>query len=417
MLILFCKIVKTYLLKVIKQTIQLKSITTEHKSTASNVAINNDKRTKNSTITYSHDRLLSLDFLRGLIMVSLMTGETGFFKKLHQAFPNTFTELLATQFEHSTWHGLTAWDVILPAFMTLAGTAMAFSYKKQQEIGYTRNKSFAKVLKRSFWLLFWGILIYAVRNGHLNFQLSNVLTQLAFTTLIAFSVINKPVWFQLTVSILCLVIPEILHRAIHIPGFDEPFVEFHNFGSYINQSLGIKVDAQHKTNFINFIASGAHTTWGMMAGQLLFSNKTAAQKLKYIVTFGILIILLGLTLDLAGITPMLKWISTSSFVLVTGGISLIVLALCYWRIDVRKHRSYLKFFTIVGMNSIFIYLFFIFIGDQWLNGYMEILCSELLNVIANVPLIAGATLSCLAVIVIEWYLCYYLYKKKIFFKL
>jgi predicted acyltransferase len=72
-------------------------------------------------------RLLSLDFLRGLIMVSLMIGETGFFHKLHQSTPNSFTQLLATQFEHSTWHGLTAWDVVLPAFMTMAGTSMVFS--------------------------------------------------------------------------------------------------------------------------------------------------------------------------------------------------------------------------------------------------------------------------------------------------
>jgi len=153
-----------------------------------------------------------------------------------------------------------------------------------------------------------------------------------------------------------------------------------------------------------------------MAGQLLFSNRSSTQKFKYLVSLGILTILTGLALDLAGITPMLKWISTSSFVLVTGGISLIVLALCYEWIDVRKHQHYLKFFTIVGMNSIFIYIFFIFIGDKWLNGYMETLCSELLN-LANVPLIVGATLSCIVVFIIEWYLCYYLYKKRLFFKL
>ncbi len=131
---------------------------------------------------------------------------------------------------------------------------------------------------------------------------------------------------------------------------------------------------------------------------------------------GILTILTGLALDLTGITPILKWISTSSFVLLTGGISLIVLALCYEWIDVRKHQNYLKFFTIVGMNSIFIYLFFIFIGEKWLNGYIETLCSQLLN-LANVPLIVGATISCIVVFILEWYLCYYLYKKKLFFKL
>ncbi|MEO8766095.1 MAG: hypothetical protein ABI416_17465 [Ginsengibacter sp.] len=102
--------------------------------------------------------------------------------------------------------------------MTLAGTAMACSYQKQQQSGYTWKQSFLKVLKRSFWLLFLGILIYSVRDGHLNFQLSNVLTQLAFTTLIAFSVINKKVWWQLTVTIICLLLPEILFCSILIPG-------------------------------------------------------------------------------------------------------------------------------------------------------------------------------------------------------
>ena len=365
---------------------------------------------------HSNDRLSSLDFLRGLIMVALMIGETGFFQKLFRASPNSFTEALSIQFEHSEWHGLTFWDVILPAFMTMAGTAMALSYKKQRESGYTWKQSFLKVLKRSFWLLFLGILIYSVRDGHLNWQLSNVLTQLAFTTLIAFSVINRPVWFQFTVTVVCLLIPEILFRSIHIPGFDQPFVEFHNFGSYINKSLGIHVDILHKTNFINFISSGAHTTWGLMAGQLLFSNKSSNQKFIYLLSAGILFISAGLALDLTGITPMLKWISTSSFVLVTGGITLIVLSICYEWIDVRNHKNHLKFFTIVGMNSIFIYLFFIFIGDKWLNGYMETLCSELLN-LANVPLAVGAAISCIIVFVLEWYLCYYLYKKKIFFKL
>jgi len=324
--------------------------------------------------------------------------------------------MLSVQFEHSEWHGLTVWDIILPAFMTLAGTAMAFSYKKQQELGYPWKQSFLKVLKRSFWLLFWGILIYSVRGQHLNFQLSNVLTQLAFTTLIAFSVINKPVWLQLTATLLCLLIPEMLFRFIQIPGFDQPFVEFHNFGSFINKSLGIKIDSDHKTNFINFITSGAHTTWGLMAGQLILSGKSSNQKFKSLVLFGIIAIIAGLALDLAGITPMLKWISTSSFVLVTGGISLVIFAICYNWIDVRKHQNYLKFFTIVGMNSIFIYLFFIFIGDKWLNGYMEILCSELLN-LANIPLVVGAAISCVVVFILEWYLCYYLYRKKIFFTL
>jgi predicted acyltransferase len=349
-------------------------------------------------------------------MVSLTIGETGFFKKLFTAFPNPVTELFAYQFEHSDWHGLRFWDVILPGFMLIAGTSLAYSYKRQKELGYSWSDSFKKTLKRSFWLLFWGILIYAVRDGHLNWQLSNVLTQLSFTTFVAFLFINRSPVVQFTASILCLIIPEILYRTILMPGFDQPFVEFHNFGSYMNQVMGISVDAQHKTTTINCIASSAHTIWGVMVGQLFMTNKTVKQKITWLIVGGVAAILLGVGMDLSGITPILKWMSTSSFVLVTGGITLIVLAVSYYLIDGLGRKNNLQFFTIVGMNSIFIYLFFIFIGDHWLNGYMDTLVSGLLS-FAGVSVAIGSALSCLVVFAIEWYLCYFLYRKKLFFKI
>lgn len=349
-------------------------------------------------------------------MVSLMTGETGLFQKLHAAFPNAVTAFFAYQFEHSEWHGLRFWDVILPSFMLLAGTSMAYSYKRQKELGFSWGDSFKKTLKRSFWLLFWGILIYAVRDGHLNWQLSNVLTQLALTTFITFLVINKPLSTQFIVSILCLIIPEVLYRTILMPGFDQPFVEMKNFGSFINQSIGISVDAEHKTTTINFISSSAHTIWGLMAGRLLMTDKVAKEKMWQLIRAGVVAIIIGAGMDIAGITPMLKWNSSSSFVLVTGGIALVVLAVSYYLIDGKHRRNNLSFFTIVGMNSIFIYLFFIFIGDKWLNGHMNVLVSGLLSFV-NIPLAVGAVISCLVVIAIEWYLCYFLYKKKLFFKL
>ena len=140
------------------------------------------------------------------------------------------------------------------------------------------------------------------------------------------------------------------------------------------------------------------------------------EKISWLAAGGVIAIIIGVGMDAAGITPILKWISTSSFVLVTGGISLIVLAASYYVIDGLNRKNNLRFFTIVGMNSIFIYLFFIFIGDQWLNGYMDILVSGLLS-FAGLPLAAGSAISCLVVFAIEWYLCYFLYRKKLFFKL
>jgi predicted acyltransferase len=113
---------------------------------------------------------------------------------------------------------------------------------------------------------------------------------------------------------------------------------------------------------------------------------------------------------------MLKWIASSSFVFATGGVALLALAVCHEWIDVRRHRRHLRFFTIVGMNSIFIYLFFSFIGANWLYQFADSLIGGLLSM-AGLRREAGLVLSRLAVFAFEWYLCYFLYKRKIFFKL
>lgn len=360
-------------------------------------------------------RLLFLDFYRGLIMVILILGETDFFTRLSHAFDNPVTRFLAIQFVHSKWHGLHFWDLLLPAFMLIAGVALALSYRKQQQMGYTWKLSFTKVLKRSMWLLFWGVLIYAVRNQKLNLQFSNVLTELSFATLIAFFVIKLPPVWQLAISLLCLLIPELLLRLTNVPGYEQPFTDQHNFANYLDLLIINKVNKGYGTT-LNCLPSAAHTIWGMMAGQLLLTNKNYKIKCRYLIGSGILALLFGIALDLADITPILKWIASSSFILVTGGISLIVLAILYMRIDVFKHQRYLLFFTIVGMNSIFIYLFINFIGSKWMNHFIDTLCTGILN-IAHIPAVTGMVVSCLIIFCIEWYLCYFLYKKKIFFKL
>lgn len=369
----------------------------------------------NAALPVKQQRLLSLDFYRGLIMVILILGETDFFTRLNHAFGNPFTRFLSNQFVHSKWHGLHFWDLLLPAFMLIAGVALALSYRKQQQMGYTWRHSFIKVLKRSFWLLFWGVLIYSVRNQKLNLQFSNVLTELSFATLIAFLIIQLPPVWQLSISLLCLLIPELLLRFAHAPGFDQPFADQHNFANYFDLLIINKVNKGYGTT-LNCLPSAAHTIWGMMAGQMLLSNKSSKEKSGYLIGFGLLALILGIAMDWAGITPILKWIASSSFILTTGGISLIVLAILYLWIDVHKHQRYLLFFTIVGMNSIFIYLFFNFIGGKWMNHFIDTLCSGLLNLV-HIPVAIGTIISCLIIFSIEWYLCYFLYKKKIFFKL
>jgi predicted acyltransferase len=103
-------------------------------------------------------------------------------------------------------------------------------------------------------------------------------------------------------------------------------------------------------------------------------------------------------------------------VLASLGWCLWMLALCYWWIDIRNHKKYLQFFTIVGMNSLFIYLFFEIVGSRWFNGYITAIATGLLGFIHTPSLLAGI-IGSLCIFAIEWGICYFLYRKKIFFRI
>jgi predicted acyltransferase len=166
---------------------------------------------------------------------------------------------------------------------------------------------------------------------------------------------------------------------------------------------------------INCISTACHTIWGALAGKLLFSDRPARQKVGYLLAAGVIALILGFGMDLS-ITPIIKRIATSSFVLASGGWCLLGLALFYWWIDVKNHRQHLLFFTVVGMNSLFIYLFIEIVGSRWFNGYINTIAMDVFGSL-SIPAMMAGILSSLCIFILEWYLCWFLYKNKIFIKI
>jgi predicted acyltransferase len=147
----------------------------------------------------------------------------------------------------------------------------------------------------------------------------------------------------------------------------------------------------------------------------LLSDAPPHKKVSTLLLAAAISLVLGYVIDAVGITPIIKRIATSSFVLVSLGWSLLVLAACYWWIDTRDHRRHLEFFTIIGMNSIFIYLFFEIVGDRWFTAYTGAVTNGLMQM-AHIPVIVMEIVTSLCVFLLEWGLCYFLYRKKIFFR-
>lgn len=361
----------------------------------------------------SAQRLLSLDFTRGLIMVLLMLESTRLYDNLIDITKDTGIDFLLIQFFHHPWNGLRFWDLIQPGFMFMAGTAMAYSLHRQQVNGMMWSESFRKILKRSGWLFFFGVLDYAVRPGGLSFELWDVLTQLSFTTLVAFLIFRWSYTNQIIFSFGLLLLTEILYRFVNVPGFNQPFTDQHNFGNYMDLLLMNKINSDGWVA-INCIPTAAHTIWGVLAGKLLLSERPGNEKIKGLVIGGVLGLIIGFGLD-ATITPIIKRIATSSFTLASGGWCLLGLALFYWWIDLKNHRKHLEFFVIVGMNSLFIYLFFEIVGHRWFNEYVGAIAQGLM-VLIHVPHALMMIITSLVIFALEWSLCWFLYKKGIFFK-
>jgi len=367
----------------------------------------NEQRTSGTS-----QRLLSLDFLRGLIMVLLALESAELYGYLNKQAQGTFWQNITIQLDHHPWNGLRFWDLIQPSFMFMAGMAMALSLNKQWANGVTWGQSFKKVLKRCALLFFWGVLDYAVRGDHLSFELWDVLTQLSFTTLVAFLIFRWSNTAQILVCMGLLLLTEILYRFTHVPGFDQPFTDQHNFGNYIDTILMNKINAGGWVA-INCIPTAVHTIAGALVGKLLLSNKN---KIKPLFFWGIGCLAAGYLLDAAHITPIIKRIATTSFTIVSLGWVLLFLLVSYWWIDIKGHRKHLLFFTIVGMNSLFIYLFFEIVGHRWFTEYIYVIGAGVTGWVTSNDFIQHMVCAA-AVFGLEWYMCYFLYKHKIFFRL
>jgi predicted acyltransferase len=357
-------------------------------------------------------RLVSLDLFRGLTMFLLVAEAAHVYDALMEIFPEgSSLHPLFVQFTHHEWHGLRFWDLIQPFFMFIVGVAMPFSLNKRLAISEDRGRVTRHILKHCLLLFLFGTGLHCIYSGKLVFELWNVLTQLSVTVLITYLLIDKGWKIQLGVSIGLLLLTEILYR-VYNP--EAPFVHGANFGNYTDQLLMGKINNGGWVA-INFIPTAAHTIWGAICGNLLLSAKAPSEKIKVIAIAGIIGLVIGFGLDLTGITPIIKRISTTSFAFASGGFALLALAFSYWIVDVRNNKGWGFAFIIVGMNSIFIYIF-AEILSKWLRTTLDIFTTGFLSW-TGLGEHGLALITALATLAVLWGLCYFLYRKGIFFRI
>jgi predicted acyltransferase len=357
-------------------------------------------------------RMLSIDFFRGFTMFMLIGEFSGFFGSLTQpSMEGTFIGAIGNQLDHAEWIGLHFWDLIQPFFMFIVGVAMPFSMTKRWNRGDSWNNTLRHAATRSFLLLFLGWALYCIGPGKITFHFTNVLAQLSVTYFIAFLIMRKAVKWQLLVSVLVILISDLLYRFWNIEGFNQPFTPDHNFGSWFDLALTGTLGGGHWVAF-NALSTTAHTIWGVIAGMILMNDWTPRKKIQTMVISGMIGLVIGYSLS--PFIPIIKHICTSSFVIVSGGWSIIALALSYWLIDVLNFKKFTLFFAIVGMNPLFIYLFAHTNGTNWLRSIAKPFIGLLFGGFGESTV---QTMLSLTVWAGLWGICYFLYKRKVFIKL
>src|ERR1044072_1999432 len=132
------------------------------------------------------NRLQSLDAYRGLIMFILVSNGLGI--SALAAHPEW--RWLADQFEHSEWTGITFWDLIQPAFTFMVGAAMPFALARRQADGASFSGLMRHVCWRALILVALSNLFSNFGEDHLQLQLINVLSQIAFGYVICFLLLH-----------------------------------------------------------------------------------------------------------------------------------------------------------------------------------------------------------------------------------
>ena len=358
------------------------------------------------------ERLLSLDFFRGLTMFLLIGESTLLYEHLRDPrLAGTLLHALGIQLDHHPWAGLRFWDLVQPFFMFIVGAALAFSAAKREERGESRATITKHVIIRSITLLVLGWALYCIGPGRITFRFQNVLAQLGVTYPIAYFLMRRKVRTQIAWSLAFIVLTEVIFRTFWVAGYNQPFVPDHNFGSWVDMLLGGELSAGHWVAF-NALPTAAHTIWGVLAAKWLMRAVTPKKKIAWLAGLGAAGVAAGFALT--AVSPMIKRICTISFVVASGGFCLLMLAFSYWLVDVRKWRKGVVFLNIVGMNSLFIYLFTESGGTVWVRRLVLPFTMAFAGLVGKLP---AEILTSAAAWAILWSMCYWLYKRKIIIKI
>ncbi len=305
-------------------------------------------------------RLLSLDFFRGLTVAAMILVNN----------PGSWGNIYAP-LAHAEWNGCTPTDLVFPFFLFIVGVSIAYAMASKKADSASHNKTILRAIKRGLILFGLGLVLSLFPRNFRDFDLIEAIKHVRIPGVLqrigVVFIISAVLFLKLTEKnlfraiIIILVTYWALMTFVPVPGLGYANLEKEtNLGAWLDRS--ILTEAHLWKSAVTWDPEGILSTlpaigtclFGVLVGAYLKRKDVeAATKIAWLFSIGTISIIAGLLWDLQ--FPINKSLWTSSYVLYTGGLATVVLALSYWIIDVHQYNRFTKPFVVYGVNAITVF--------------------------------------------------------------
>lgn len=373
------------------------------------------------------ERIQSVDVFRGLtIALMILVNNNGDFR-------TAYWPLL-----HSEWNGWTPTDLVFPFFVFIVGVSMVYSFRSRLARGDSKSAILMHAFRRAAILFAIGVLLINSFPDHYNpahMRIYGVLQRIAICYLVAaVFVLWTGIEGKIAAIGICLIGYWILMRYVPVPDFGVPTHNIplldpdRNWAAWLDRKLlmgHLYEGVRDPEGLLSTIPAIGTVLFGVLTGEWLRSKASAGKKALWMLIFGVIGLAAGKFFNIW--FPINKKLWTSSYVLFTAGFALMVLALCYWLLDVRKLRGRWTMPVLVfGMNAIAAYTLSEMLAaglDSWIltsHAHREISMQELiyhrLFAFGGISTPNTSLAYAIAFVLVCWLVTLLLWRKKIFLK-
>jgi predicted acyltransferase len=304
-------------------------------------------------------RIWSLDVFRGMTVAGMVLVNN----------PGTWGAIYSP-LEHAAWHGWTPTDLVFPFFLFIVGVSITLALSRRAEASGSRRDLYLKIVRRA--AIIFALALVLAGFPFYNFtthtiidfsaiRLTGVLNRIAVCYLFAALIFLKTNWRRQAAIVAALLVaywailallpaPGFLAGDMSRQGSIVSYVDRAVLGNHIWKG-GEKI--YDPEGILSTIGALATTLIGVLAGQLLRSRRSALEKVSAMFVAGVAGLVAGWAWNYW--LPVNKALWTSSYVLLTAGMALELLAACYWLIDIHGYKRWSLPFRVFGTNALAVF--------------------------------------------------------------